>query len=42
VVVLDADDTDQFALLVGFQAEDQAKLPVEADRALAAEAALAQ
>jgi len=41
VIVLDADDTDQFALLVGFKAEDQAKLPVQADRARTAKATLA-
>ena len=41
MIIFYADDTDQFALLVSLQAEDQAKLPVEADRALAAEAALA-
>jgi hypothetical protein len=38
VIVLDIEDTDHSALLIGFQAEDQSKLPVEADRTLAAEA----
>jgi hypothetical protein len=40
MIVLDADDADQFALFIGFQAEDQAKLAVEANRAFAAQAPL--
>jgi hypothetical protein len=36
MIVFDADDTDQLTLFVSFQAEDEAKLLVETDRAFAA------
>ena len=41
MIIFYVDDTDQCALFVSFQAEDQAKLPVEADRAFTAETAFA-